>query len=292
MRILIVKRLRNMINKNLVTGIKFENKNDTFFCESCVLGKQHKLPFKKPTQTKRTKVGDLIYADLCGPMPTDSVGGSKYFLLLKDDYSCCRTVFFLRHKSDTFERFRDFEIAFYNKFGYRINALRCDNGTEFCNKRFKDYLTSRGIKFETSAPYVHQQNGRAEREMRTIVECARTMSLSRNVSHRLWAEAVHTAVYILNRCVSSMSKEKTPFQLWMRQKPDLGHIKIFGSIAYAHITKEFRKKFDAKSKKCIFVGYQGDSKNYRLYDSINDKVIVSRDVIFDETINNVKSEVP
>lgn len=79
------KALRSMINKNLVTGIKVENKNDTFFCESCVLGKQHKLSFIKPTQTKRTKVGDLIHADLCGPMPTDSVGGSKYFLLLKDE---------------------------------------------------------------------------------------------------------------------------------------------------------------------------------------------------------------
>lgn len=283
------KALRDMINKNLVTGIKLES-NNTFFCECCILGKQHKLPFNKIAQTRKSKAGELIHADLCGPMPTDSVGGSKYFLLLKDDYSCYRTVFFLRHKSDTFERFKEFENAFYTKFEYRMKALRCDNGTEFCNKQLKEYLASRGIKLETSAPYVHQQNGRAEREMRTIVECARTMILAKNLSQRLWAEAVNTAVYILNRCVSSISNEKTPFELWTRQKPDLAHIRIFGSIAYAHIVKEFRKKFDAKSKKCIFVGYQGDSKNYRLYDLTSDRVITSRDVIFNETIDNVKSE--
>lgn len=112
----------------------------------------------------------------------DSMGGSKYFLLLKDDYSCYRTIYFLQHKSDTFERFKEFENAFYTKFEYRIKALRCNNGTEFCNKQLKECLASHGIKLEISAPYIHQQNGRVECEMRTIVECARIMSLANNFS--------------------------------------------------------------------------------------------------------------
>ncbi|EZA48751.1 Copia protein, partial [Ooceraea biroi] len=73
-----------------------------------------------------------------------------------------------------------------------------------------------GIKLETSAPYVHQQNGQVEREIRTVVECARTMLLAKKLSQRLWADAVHTAVYILNRCITSVSNEKTPFELWTR----------------------------------------------------------------------------
>ena len=87
--------LRKMINKELVNGIKISNDN-AFFCECCVLGKQHRLPFKKSIKMRKTRVGELIHADLCGPMPTDSVGGSKYFLLLKDDHSCFRTVYFLK----------------------------------------------------------------------------------------------------------------------------------------------------------------------------------------------------
>lgn len=66
------RALREMISKNLVNGIKVDNSN-AFFCEYCVLGKQHKLPFNKITQTKKTKAGKLIHADL---MPVNSVGGS------------------------------------------------------------------------------------------------------------------------------------------------------------------------------------------------------------------------
>lgn len=179
-------------------------------------------------------------------MPTDSVGGSKYFLLFKDDYLCFRTVYFLKHKSDTFKYFKEFETAFYNKLKYHIKILRYDNGTEFCNEKMLEYLSSRGIKLETLAPYVHEQNGRAEWELCTIVKCARTMILTKGLSARLWAEAVHTAAYILNRCVSSLSRERTLFELWTQEMPDVVHIKIFGTIAYAHVTKESHKKLDAK----------------------------------------------
>lgn len=135
------KALCKMIKNNQVTGIKVDN-YDSSLCECCVLGKQYKLPFNKNIRVKKAKIGDLIHADLCGPMPTDSVGGSKYFLLLKDDHSCFRTVYFLKHKSDTFECFKEYETAFCNKFGYHIKTFRCDNGTEFCNKEMK-YLSRR-----------------------------------------------------------------------------------------------------------------------------------------------------
>lgn len=72
------KALHEMINKYLVNGIKVSNYN-AVFCECCVLGKQHKLPFNKNVRTRRSKVGELIHADLCDPMPMNSVGDSKYF---------------------------------------------------------------------------------------------------------------------------------------------------------------------------------------------------------------------
>lgn len=63
-------------------------------------------------------------------------------------------------------------------------ALRSDNGTEYTNTNMRQFLASQGIKVETSAPYVHEQNGRAKREMRTIVECARTMLLDKSMPTR------------------------------------------------------------------------------------------------------------
>lgn len=67
----------------------------------------------------------------------------------------------------------------------------------------------------------------------------------------------------------------------MGKKPDVSHMRIFGSVAYAHIPKPFLKKFDVRSKKTILVGYQADSSNYRLYDLVTRTVSVSRDVIFE-----------
>lgn len=62
--------------------------------------------------------------------------------------------------------------------------------------------------------------------------------------------------------------------------PSVSHLRVFGSNAFMHIDKQFRKKFDPKAKKLIMVGYQGDSANYRLYDPSTRRVSVSRDVVF------------
>ena len=111
-------------------------------------------------------------------MSETSIGGFRYFLLFKDDKSGFRHTYFLKHKSEVIDKFKKFEQLVLNKFETRIKTVRADNGTEFCNKNkliMINYFALRGIVLEISAPYTHEQNGRSEREMRTIVECARTM---------------------------------------------------------------------------------------------------------------------
>lgn len=258
------RSLIGMMDQQLVKGITL-SRLDEFFCESCQLGKQHRLPCKSKEQKRKTEIGEFIHTDLCGPMSEESVGGSKYFLLFKDDHSSFRHVYFIRHKDDTFEKFKEFEQLIFNRFGRRIKIVRSDNGTELKNDRMSRYMASRGITLETSAPYVHEQNGRAKREMRTIVKSVRTMLTARKLPTKLWAEAVNTAVYILNCCLSSQTGNVTPFELWYKKKPDLSHIRIFGSDAYVHISKEQRKKWDPKSRKLMLVGYHKESTNYRLF---------------------------
>jgi len=174
-----------MIKKSLVNGISL-SENKKFFCESCQYGKQHRLPFKsKNVHNRHRKVGEFIHTDVCGPMSEASVGGSKYFLLFKDDKSGFRYVYFLKHKSETFNKFKEYEQLVFNKFGTRIKTVRADNGTEYYNKNMSNYFALRGITLKTSAPYTHEQNGRSEREIRTIVECARTMLIAKNLPIRL-----------------------------------------------------------------------------------------------------------
>jgi hypothetical protein len=93
----------------------------------------------------------------------------------------------------------------------------------------------------------------------------------------------YVAAYIGNRTPTSALKEsKTPFEVWYGRKPNLAHLKVFGCMAYAHIIGENRKKLDKKAEKFRFIGYAGHSKGYRLFDEQSKKVVIRRDVIFNE----------
>jgi len=74
----------------------------------------------------------------------------------------------------------------------------------------------------------------------------------------------------------------TPYEAWNFKKPELSHIRIFGSSAFVHIDKQFRQKLDKKARKLILVRYQKESSNYRLWDPQSNKIIISRDVIFNK----------
>lgn len=101
-----------------------------------------------------------------------SLNDSRYFLLLKDDFSSYRFVYFIKNKFDVYEKLKDFLIYFENQTGKKIKILRSDNGTEIENFQVNKLLRKNGIKHECTVPYTPQQNSRAEREFRTIIEAS------------------------------------------------------------------------------------------------------------------------
>jgi len=145
-----------------------------------------------------------------------------------------------------------------------------------------NFCEKHGIKRELTVRRTPQQNGVAERKNRTIVEMARSMLQNKSLPKQFWAEAVNTAVYILNRSPTKAILNTTPYEAWFNRKPNVDHFRVFGCIAYSHIPKENREKLDGKGEKCIFIGYSNESKGYRLYNPETKKMIISRDVIFDE----------
>jgi len=116
---------------------------------------------------------------------------------------------------------------------------------------------------------------------------ARCMLIDANLPNKYWGEAVCTANYLQNRLYTKTT-EMTPFERWHKRKSSLQHIHVFGSKAYAHVSKELRRKLDEKAKEFVFVGYAEDAKGYRLLDKSTDKVIVSRDVNFLEDGSEAK----
>ena len=84
-------------------------------------------------------------------------------------------------------------------------------------------------------------------------------------------------------------EDKTPHEMWFGHLPSVRHLRVFGSTCYSLIPKEQRNKLGARGRRCIFLGYSDTSKACRLYDEVNKKFVVSRDVVFLETNKNDKS---
>lgn len=279
-----IKSLKRMVNKKLVTGISLNDCNK-FFCEGCAYGKQHRAPFKRSIRIKPNKPGELIYSDVSGAMPVATPKGKRFFVLFKDAFTGYRVVYFLRHKSDVPECIKIYNNKLKNKFGSSMKIFHSDNGGEYIGDEVLEYFKQEGIEFEKTAPYTPEQNGRSERELQTIVNCATSMLQAKNLPEFLWAEAVNTEIYLLNRSLTTQS-EVTALEGWIGQKPALDHVKIFGSDAYVFIDASKRKKFQKKSEKMIFVGYEENTSNYRFMNLQTNRVIISRNAIFNEFDSN------
>jgi len=168
-----------------------------------------------------------------------------------------------------------------NATNRRIRVLRSDNGGEYTSKEFDNFKDA-GIKKEFTVPYNPQQNGVVERKNRSIIEASKALIHDQCVSMFLWAEAVNTAVYVQNRCPHRAVKGKTPEEAFTGEKPEVGHLRIFGCPVFIHVPTDKRSKLDPSGKKGIFVGYSENSKGVRVYIPGHRKIEVSRDVTFDE----------
>ena len=108
------------------------------------------------------------------------------------------------------------------------------------------------------------------------------MLKSKKMPKEFWTEAIDCAIYLSNRCPTRSVQGNTPQQAWSRMKPTISHHRVFGSNAYAHVLDQERSKLDDKSKKYVFINYDPSFKGYKLCNPSTGKVIVSRDVEFNE----------
>ena len=166
------------------------------------------------------------------------------------------------------------------QFNTTLKAIRSDRGGEFTSKEFDEFLLEKGIERQLSAPYEHEQNGRAERWQRTIEEKANSMLQTSGLTTGFWIFAYQYAVYLYNRTPTKVQGWKTPYEIITGVTPDLSHIRVFGCRAYMHVPKERRiyGKLGAKARNMIFVGYIDGQKAYRLWDSSTHSVVFSSDV--------------
>ncbi|GJR79659.1 putative ribonuclease H-like domain-containing protein [Tanacetum coccineum] len=281
--------MNQLLRKNLVRGLPMLKYAKDHLCPSCQLGKSKKASHPLKTENTNTEVLNTLHMDLCGPMRTESINGKKYILVIVDDYTRFGWVRFLRTKDETPQVIEKFIVKTQRALNATVRFVRTDNGTEFVNKTLDGWFESVGISHETSVPRSPQQNGVVERRNRTLMEAARTMLIFAKAPLFLWAEAVATACYTLNRSLVHTLHGKTYYELLKGKKPNLQYFRVFGSLCYPTNDYDDVGKLKAKADIGIFVGYAPTKKAYRIYNKRTRKIQETVHVAFDELTEGLTS---
>ena len=169
-----------------------------------------------------------------------------------------------------------------NQYNASVKIFRPDNGTEYVNVDFNEYLSSRGIIHQTTCVDTTEQNGVAERKNRHLLEVARSLMFMMNVPKFLWGEAIKTAAYLINSMPSRVLNYKTPLECLTGSNSFIVPPKIFGCSCFVHDYRNSVGKLDPRAVKCIFVGYSPTQKGYRCWCPTERRFFVSMDVTFHE----------
>ena len=273
--------LQKMVQNKIVDGIDCKDFSTDVICEDCCMGKNHRTPFPNHGKGKPREILELISSDVCGKITPASKGGAEYFVTFIDHATRYCWVYPIKTKDEVFDTFKVFKAEVENIYKSKIRFFRTDNGGEYCSHLFENFLKTHGIVHQKTVAKNPAQNGVSERRNRYLIETVRCMLSDADLSKEYWAEALATANYVHNRSFTSCL-DVTPYEALNGHKPNLGHLRVFGSKCFAHIPCDERSKLDVKSKTSIFLGYGTNIKGYRLYDVSKHKIFHSRDVIFVE----------
>lgn len=279
------KYLKLMKSRSSVDGLDDLVVNQNVKCDICPLSKNTKTPHSG-TRPRARRFLENVHVDLSGINRCRGLDQEMYYIMFCDDYSNYRHIYALKSKTkeEVFTTFQIYIAHVERQTGCLIRQFTVDGGGEFINSIMSDFCDESGISLHVTAAHTPEENGVSERGNRTVAQKARAMMIRSGVPLKFWYEACSTAVFLINRTVtSSLANNVTPFEMWNFRKPSVNHLKIFGCRAFTLIRKEVREsKYSPVSSIGILVGFTEDNFNYRVYDFDSRKIITSHHVSFDE----------
>ena len=116
--------------------------------------------------------------------------------------------------------------------------------------------------------------------MRTRAKHARALLISSGLPRFMWEEAMNHSNWLRNRTPAHTNNGKTPYELRHKKKPNLAGIQEFGATAYVKDLKA--GKLNARAKVGLFVGYDSESKGYRIYWPQKRSIMIEQNVVFNQ----------
>jgi hypothetical protein len=272
--------IKHAVSNGLITGIDLDSNSKPEFCEACAKAKSARQPFPKESKTRAQKYGEHVHWDLWGPATVKSLNGNSYAAARIDDATRETKLYFQQKKSETSQSYKKDEAYIETQTGNRIKCVRSDRGGEFLSDALIRHQDQKGTVRELTVHDSPPQNGVAERGMRTRAERARALLLSSGLPRFLWEEAMKHTTWLQNRTPASALNGKTPHEMKHKRKPDFTNVQEFGAAAYVKDLKA--GKLDPRANVGRFVGYDPESKGYRIYWPGKRSITVERNVVFNK----------
>ena len=160
-----------------------------------------------------------------------------YFVIFINDFSKKVWVYFMRHKSETFAKFKLWKASVENQTGKKVKCIRTNNGTEYTNDEFWNFYEQHGIKRHFTIRKTPQQNGVAKIMNRLIAERVRCLRLNAGLANIFWANAVSMACYLINKSPRAALDGKVAEEVWTSNEVGFSGLRVFDCPAYVHIPK-------------------------------------------------------
>ncbi|PIL26313.1 hypothetical protein GSI_12069 [Ganoderma sinense ZZ0214-1] len=203
---------------------------------------------------RASKPFELIHVDLKS-FPVPSYHKYQHEILLYDDYSSYTWSISLRTKDNALQSTRQWFSYVETQYGAKVIKWKSDSGGELKSHAFTNMLKDKGIEIIPSAPHIHQQNGRAERIIRTLMDKSEAMRHDACIPQSWWEFSFEHAAHLHNRTPTRRLEWRTPYELLNGTKPDISHLRVFGCGAYVFLPPEVRKnKLSPKSELMIYLG--------------------------------------
>jgi hypothetical protein len=199
-----------------------------------------------------------------------------------------RRTFFLKDRQavTTLECLKTYKLESETVTREKMMYVRTDNAPEFKGNIWATFFNENGLIHIPTAPYSSSSNGTAERSIGISTAAVRAMLNDSRLPTKWWAEAWAFADYVENLLPSVRHPGQIPEERWTGTRQDVGHVRVWGCVAYVHIPKEKGGgKLADRGQKGRLIGIEGRGL-YRVLISETGVIIRSRNVKFEEGIGH------
>ena len=279
-----------MSSKGLIPKLSGSESTEIADCEVCTKSKMAQSPHKHESETSQhCKKMDRMHLDLVGPLGIPSAHGScSYFQSGIDVGTRLSFVNLLKAKNDALSVSKVLIQALETESETPLKSLRTDGGGEYVSAAWSEYVKTKGISHELTAPYSPQQNGMAERLNRTLLEKMRCLLIWSELPKSYWDVALLHSNWLRNRQPTSALQGGIPIEVWSGKAPSFHNFHTFGCLVQylkvGHDKDKQSNKFASRTAFAIFLGMPSKQAGYLIYDPLRTGVLVRDDVRFYDDI--------